>query len=68
VARGYIPERRHSQSSYTPILSSEGRSGLSLGWNCGPGMSTPRWGRESSSRAFSPSCPRRLQPGARACA
>src|SRR5208337_3104767 len=31
VARGYIPKRRHSQSSYAPILSSEGRSGLSLG-------------------------------------
>lgn len=31
VARGYIPKRRHQQSSYAPILSSEGRSGLSLG-------------------------------------
>jgi hypothetical protein len=31
VARGYIPKRRHTQSSYAPILSSEGRSGLSLG-------------------------------------
>jgi hypothetical protein len=31
VARGYIPKRRHSQFSYAPILSSEGRSGLSLG-------------------------------------
>jgi Transposase DDE domain group 1 len=31
VARGYIPKRRHRQSSYAPILSSEGRSGLSLG-------------------------------------
>jgi len=31
VARGYIPKRRHTHSSYAPILSSEGRSGLSLG-------------------------------------
>jgi hypothetical protein len=31
VARGYIPKRRHRQSSYAPILSSEGHSGLSLG-------------------------------------
>lgn len=31
VARGYIPKRRHRQSSYAPILCSEGRSGLSLG-------------------------------------
>ncbi len=31
VARGYIPKRRHHQGSYAPILSSEGRTGLSLG-------------------------------------
>ena len=31
VARGYIPKRHHGQPSYAPILSSEGRSGLSLG-------------------------------------
>lgn len=31
VARGYIPKRRHGQPSYAPIISSEGRSGLSLG-------------------------------------
>jgi hypothetical protein len=31
VARGYIPKRRHQQSSYAPILCSEARSGLSLG-------------------------------------
>jgi hypothetical protein len=31
VARGYIPKRAHGQPSYAPILSSEGRSGLSLG-------------------------------------
>jgi len=31
TALGYIPKRRHGQPSYAPILSSEGRSGLSLG-------------------------------------
>ena len=31
VAVGYIPKRRHDQPSYAPIISSEGRSGLSLG-------------------------------------
>lgn len=31
VARGYVPKRRHTQPSYAPILSSEGRTGLSLG-------------------------------------
>ncbi|MGH9354011.1 MAG: transposase [Terriglobia bacterium] len=31
LARGYIPKRRHWQGSYAPLLSSEGRSGLSLG-------------------------------------
>lgn len=31
AARGYVPKRRHTQSSYAPILSSEGRTGLSLG-------------------------------------
>jgi len=31
VARGSIPKRRHTQPSYAPLLSSEGRSGLSLG-------------------------------------
>lgn len=31
VARGYIPKRRHRHGSYAPILSSEGKSGLSLG-------------------------------------
>jgi Transposase DDE domain group 1 len=31
VARGYIPKRRHTQLSYAPLVSSEGRSGLSLG-------------------------------------
>ena len=31
VAVGYIPKRRHGNPSYPPILSSEGRVGLSLG-------------------------------------
>lgn len=31
VAVGWIPQRRHGQASYAPIISSEGRSGLSLG-------------------------------------
>ncbi len=30
TAVGYIPKRRHGQASYAPIISSEGRSGLSL--------------------------------------
>jgi hypothetical protein len=31
TAVGYLPKRRHRQPSYAPIISSEGRSGLSLG-------------------------------------
>ena len=31
TAVGYIPKRRHGQSSYAPIIASEGRHGLSLG-------------------------------------
>jgi len=31
VAVGYIPKRRHGKPSYAPIISSEGRTGLSLG-------------------------------------
>jgi hypothetical protein len=31
TAVGYIPKRRHGQPSYAPIISSEGRRGLSLG-------------------------------------
>lgn len=31
VRVGYIPKRRHGKPSYAPIISSEGRSGLSLG-------------------------------------
>lgn len=31
TAVGYIPKRRHGRPSYAPLISSEGRSGLSLG-------------------------------------
>lgn len=31
TAVGYIPKRRHHQPSYAPLISSEGRAGLSLG-------------------------------------
>lgn len=46
VARGYIPKRRHRHTSYAPILSSEGRSGISLGAELRPGnvhASTEAW-------------------------
>lgn len=36
-ARGYVPKRRHGQASYSPILSSEGQSGLSLDAELRPG-------------------------------
>jgi hypothetical protein len=31
VMRGYVPKQHHGQGSYAPIISSEGRTGLSLG-------------------------------------
>jgi hypothetical protein len=37
TAVGYVPKRRHSQGSYAPIISSEGRSGLSLGMELSAG-------------------------------
>jgi len=43
---GYIPKRRHKKSSYTPILSSEGHHGLSLGMELRSGSvhgSTGAW-------------------------
>lgn len=46
AAKGYVPKRRHHQLSYTPIISSEGRSGLSLGLELRPGNipgSTGAW-------------------------
>jgi len=46
VALGYIPKRRHRQGSYAPILSSEGRMGLSLGMELRSGnvhASTGAW-------------------------
>lgn len=46
VALGYIPRRRHRKGSYAPILSSEGRTGLSLGMELRSGnvhASTGAW-------------------------
>ena len=46
VAVGYIPKRRHGKFSYAPILSSEGRTGLSLGMELRAGnvkASTGAW-------------------------
>jgi len=46
TAKGYVPKRRHHQLSYTPIISSEGRFGLSLGLELRPGNipgSTGAW-------------------------
>jgi hypothetical protein len=46
AAKGYVPKRRHHQLSYTPIISSEGRKGLSLGLELRPGNvpgSTGAW-------------------------
>lgn len=46
AAKGYVPKRRHHQLSYTPIISSEGRIGLSLGLELRPGNvpgSTGAW-------------------------
>jgi hypothetical protein len=46
VAVGYIPKRAHTQRSYAPIISSEGRSGLSLGMELRAGdvhASTGTW-------------------------
>jgi hypothetical protein len=46
VALGYIPKRAHTQRSYAPIISSEGRSGLSLGMELRAGdvhASTGTW-------------------------
>jgi hypothetical protein len=67
VARGYIPKRGHSQSSYAPILPKEGRSGQSLGMDLRAGNIHPSVGRESSWPALSLSCPRRWLPCAPAC-
>ncbi len=37
VARGYVPKQHHGQGSYAPIISSEGRKGMSLGMQLRPG-------------------------------
>jgi len=44
AAVGYIPKRRHGQASYAPILSSEGRYGLSLGMELRAGNVHPATG------------------------
>jgi hypothetical protein len=46
VAIGYIPKLRHKKPSYAPILSSEGRTGISLGMELRSGnvhASTGAW-------------------------
>lgn len=46
VAVGYVPKRRHRQPSYAPILSTEGRCGISLGMDLRAGnvhASTGTW-------------------------
>lgn len=44
TAVGYIPKRRHGQASYAPIISSEGRRGLSLGMELRAGNVHPSSG------------------------
>jgi hypothetical protein len=44
AARGYIPKRPHTHSSYAPILASEGRSGLTLGMELRGGNVHPSQG------------------------
>jgi hypothetical protein len=68
VAVGYIPKRRHGQPSYAPIISSEGRSGLSLGMDLRAGnvhASKEAWGFLQSilNKLPSSNC---IQPHARA--
>lgn len=44
TAVGYIPKRRHGQASYAPAISSEGKSGLSLGMELRAGNVHPSSG------------------------
>lgn len=44
TAVGYVPKRRHGQASYAPIISSEGKSGLSLGMELRAGNVHPSSG------------------------
>jgi Transposase DDE domain group 1 len=44
TAVGYLPKRRHGQASYAPIISSEGKSGLSLGMELRAGNVHPSSG------------------------
>src|SRR6266540_7471442 len=67
TAVGYVPKRRHSQPSYAPIISSEGKTGLSLPWNSEPAMCTlPLELGISSSKSWTNCLPRSL-PRAHGC-
>jgi hypothetical protein len=44
VAVGFVPKKRHGQPSYTPIISSEGRCGLTLGMELRAGNVHPTTG------------------------
>jgi Transposase DDE domain group 1 len=44
VAVGFVPKKRHGQPSYAPILSSEGRCGLTLGMELRAGNVHPATG------------------------
>jgi hypothetical protein len=44
VAVGFVPKKRHGQPSYAPILSSEGRCGLTLGMELRAGNVYPTTG------------------------
>lgn len=44
VAVGFVPKKRHGQPSYAPILSSEGRCGLTLGMELRAGNVHPTTG------------------------
>jgi Transposase DDE domain group 1 len=64
TALGYIPKRRHSQSSYAPILCSDGRSGLSLGMQLRTGNVHASSGAWDFWSGFWRSCPLRSLPRA----
>jgi len=44
VAVGFVPKKRHGQPSYAPIISSEGRCGLTLGMELRAGNVHPTIG------------------------
>src|SRR6266511_3155219 len=67
TAVGYVPKRRHSQPSYAPIISSEGKTGLSLAMELRAGnvhASSGAW--DSSSKSWTNCLPRSL-PRAHGC-